>query len=152
MAKPQGPAAEQTIEALSREMFRLSKEHHLQDMTDLKLSNAQGLCLLVIGAIGPLTMGHIADYMALSSAAATSLVDRLVQNHWVARQPDEKDRRIVNVGLTPDGQAIFEQLRERRCGRMRDALASLSPTERQTVVDGLQLFVRALSTPPAKDP
>lgn len=138
--------AEQTIEALSREMFRLSKEHHLQDMAELKLSNAQGMCLLVVGAMGPLTMGQIADYMALSSAAATSLVDRLVQSHWVIRQPDEKDRRIVNVRLTDEGAAICGQVKARRCGRLHQALSRLTPAEQATVVDGLQLFVKAMSS------
>lgn len=137
--------AEQTIEALSREMFRLSKEHHLRDMADLKLSNAQGMCLLVVGAMGPLTMGQIADYMALSSAAATSLIDRLVQSNWMVRQPDEKDRRIVNVSLTEEGAAICGRLKERRCGRLRQALAALTPDQRQTVVDGLTLFVKAMT-------
>jgi DNA-binding MarR family transcriptional regulator len=147
MANERFPDAEGAIEALSREMFRLSKEHHLRDMTELKLSNAQGMCLMVIGAVGPLTMGQIADYMALSSAAATSLVDRLVQSNWVTRQTDDKDRRIVNVRLTGDGEAIYDQLKQRRCGRLRDALSSLTAAERQTVVDGLQLFVKALSAP-----
>jgi DNA-binding MarR family transcriptional regulator len=148
MAKDSLEAAEQAIEALSREMFRLSKEHHLRDMADLKLSNAQGMCLIVIGAVGPLTMGQIADYMALSNAAATSLVDRLVQSQWVTRQPDDRDRRIVNVQLTAEGQAIFGELRDRRCGRLRTALTTLTPDEQQTVVDGLQLFIKAMTQAP----
>jgi DNA-binding MarR family transcriptional regulator len=148
MADDKQAAAEQAIEAMSRELFRLSKEHHLRDMAELKLSNAQGMCLIVIGAMGPLTMGQIADYMALSNAAATSLVDRLVQSSWVARQPDDKDRRIVNVRLTGGGLAIFEQLRDRRCGRLRQALASLTADERMTVVDGMQLFIKAMSQSP----
>ncbi len=138
-------ASEKALENLMRELFRLSKEHHLRDMAEMKLSNAQGMCLMVIGSTAPVTMGQIADYMALSSAAATSLVDRLVQSGWVGRQPDERDRRIVQVNLTADGTAIYDNLRERRCVRLRQSMATLTAAEQETLLAGLGLFVKALS-------
>ena len=147
MAKALPADSDQAIEVLMRDLFRLSKEHHLRDLADMKLSNAQGMCLMVVGSLAPVTMGQIADYMALSSAAATSLVDRLVQSGWVIRQPDERDRRIVLAALTAEGQRIFGDLRGRRVDRMHSALATLSDSERQTLLAGLRLFVKALSGP-----
>ncbi|MBC7543782.1 MAG: MarR family transcriptional regulator [Candidatus Sericytochromatia bacterium] len=138
-------ASEQALEGLMRQLFTLSKDHHLRDMAEMKLSNAQGMCLMVIGSTAPVTMGRIADYMALSSAAATSLVDRLVQSGWVSRQADDRDRRIVQVNLTSDGTAIYDELRQRRCGRMREAMATLTEPEQATLLEGMSLFVKALS-------
>jgi DNA-binding MarR family transcriptional regulator len=138
-------ASEVALEKLMRELFRLSKEHHLRDMAEMKLSNAQGSCLMVIGSMAPVTMGQMADYMALSSAAATSLVDRLVNSGWVSRQPAERDRRIVQVNLTSDGAVIYEELRLRRCARLRKTMATLTAPERETLLAGLGLFVSALS-------
>lgn len=127
------------------ELFRLFKEGHTEDMAILNMTPAQGFCLKVIGSSGSLTMGQLAEYLALSSAAVTSQVDRLEASDWVVREPDEKDRRVTRVRLSATGQAAYDRLRAHRCSQLERALQTLTPQEQVTLIDGLQLFIRALS-------
>lgn len=134
----------QELEAVMGELFRLFKESHTADMAILNLTPAQGFCLKVIGSSDSLTMGQLADYLALSSAAVTSQVDRLEANDWVVREPDDKDRRVTRVRLSEAGQAAYDRLRAHRCSQLERALQTLDHQEQQTLLSGLHLFVRAL--------
>lgn len=49
----------------------------------------------------PPTIGELGEVTGLSSAAATTLVDRLVRAGYVERIRDTEDRRRVHLQLTP---------------------------------------------------
>src|SRR6266566_263350 len=66
----------------------------LQTLTYLKLqNNAQ--------------MGEIAEHLHIELPSATSLLNKLVALQLVMRQQDEKDRRLVRIVLTEEGNAIL---------------------------------------------
>lgn len=52
---------------------------------------------------GPMSAGDLAEATGLSSAATTTLLDRLEQKGYIRRERDTTDRRKVLVELTPDG-------------------------------------------------
>jgi DNA-binding MarR family transcriptional regulator len=54
-------------------------------------------------ADGPKTAGELSAGTGLSSAATTTLIDRLEQRGFVRRVADPSDRRRVLVEMTPDG-------------------------------------------------
>lgn len=58
---------------------------------------------------GPLTVGQLAEATALSSAATTTLVDRLERKGFVRRVRDDADRRRILVEVT---EAAIERGRE----------------------------------------
>jgi DNA-binding MarR family transcriptional regulator len=53
---------------------------------------------------GPLGPADLARRLEVSTAAATGLVDRLVQRGHVERHPHEVDRRRTDVEVTPSGR------------------------------------------------
>jgi DNA-binding MarR family transcriptional regulator len=53
---------------------------------------------------GPKSMGELANGTGLSSAATTTLVDRLAQKGYAQRVRDAVDRRKVLVAMTPAGR------------------------------------------------
>lgn len=55
-------------------------------------------------------MTELANFLGLSKANATGLIDRLVARGLVRRQRSETDRRVVHASLTPDGRKAAEQL------------------------------------------
>src|SRR5262245_2228291 len=57
-------------------------------------------------ADGPRTAGQLAEATGLSSAATTTLVDRLQTRGLVRRVPDPSDRRKVLAAVTEQGQEI----------------------------------------------
>jgi DNA-binding MarR family transcriptional regulator len=59
---------------------------------------------------GPLSAGELANATGLSSAATTTLLDRLERKGFTRRTPDTADRRRVLVELTPRGRDVLGQL------------------------------------------
>ncbi len=55
---------------------------------------------------GPMTVGRLAKAIGLSSAAATTMVDRLTERGLVTRRPDPDDGRRILVEVTPEFEAL----------------------------------------------
>ncbi len=58
---------------------------------------------------GP-TIGEVADYLLLRHHSAIGLVDRAEEAGLVTRTRDERDQRVVRLGLTPAGAERLEAL------------------------------------------
>lgn len=57
-----------------------------------------------------MTMGDLADQLLLTHHAAVQLIDRTARAGMVERTPSSTDRRSVILRLTPQGEALIEQL------------------------------------------
>ena len=66
--------------------------------------------LAAIHASPGLTVTGLAEACLLQQPAMTKLLDRMARDGLVARAPDPRDRRVVRVALTPDGQAKAAEL------------------------------------------
>jgi DNA-binding MarR family transcriptional regulator len=55
-------------------------------------------------------IGELADRLQIKHHSAVGLVDRLVTERFVRREPDEKDRRHVNLTLTSRGEVALEKI------------------------------------------
>jgi DNA-binding MarR family transcriptional regulator len=68
--------------------------------------------LFIIGTPGreQLTIGELAERLQIRHHSAVGLVDRLEEQGWVVRVPNEDDRRQVFIGLTPKGMRVLESL------------------------------------------
>jgi len=58
---------------------------------------------------GTLPMTGIGKNLCMSKPYVTALVDSLLENGLVMRQPDPKDRRIVRISITEEGRKYFRQ-------------------------------------------
>ena len=57
-----------------------------------------------------MTAGELAEATGLSSAATTTLLDRLERKGFVERERDTVDRRKVRVAMTPSGRELVSAL------------------------------------------
>ena len=57
-----------------------------------------------------ITVGELAERLQLRHHSAVGLIDRLVAEKLVVREPSAEDRRQVLVQLTRRGEAVLEQL------------------------------------------
>lgn len=79
------------------------------DGFDDAVSRAMGLNLTDLRCLdwlseGPLSAGELSAATGLSSAATTTLLDRLEDKGYVTRRRDPEDRRKVIAELTPPGR------------------------------------------------
>ncbi len=87
---------------------------------------------------GSLPVAAIGNRLQIPRPQMTHLIDRLVQLGMVSRQPDEDDRRIVNIALTPKGRARFEANAARVIEGVSQRLRSLSPADLKGLSEALR--------------
>ncbi len=56
------------------------------------------------------TVGQIAERLQIQNHSVVELVDRLEQRHYIQRQRDEVDHRVVRLIITPAGEALLRKL------------------------------------------
>jgi MarR family transcriptional regulator, 2-MHQ and catechol-resistance regulon repressor len=93
----------------------------------LRLARAEG---------DQLTMGALAEQVALTSGGVTRLLDRMIKAGYVERRQRPTDRRVVYAALTPAGRAKIEEAAVVHARDLAEVFAPFSPQERG-VLDGL---------------
>ena len=85
----------------------------------LKLSRTDVRCLDLIGRLGPLTAGRLAEESGLTTGAVTFILDRLEEAGMVTRRRDTEDRRRVWVEIVPETKERLEDLQQPVAEEMR---------------------------------
>lgn len=83
-------------------------------MRDLEISQAGWVAVAYIAkAEAPLSQSELANLVQVEAATMVSTLDRLEKAGLVERIASETDRRVKHLKITPAGQAIYTQVRER---------------------------------------
>lgn len=120
-------------------------QHFRTRFGKLNLTFPQALALSLLDTEGPMPISRLAQQAGCANSTISGIVDRLEQLGLAQRQRSELDRRVIQVATTEKYQALRGKL-ENGVGEYFDVLLeSLSPAERNTILQGLQLFDRALT-------
>ncbi|MBM3573348.1 MAG: MarR family transcriptional regulator [Alphaproteobacteria bacterium] len=76
-----------------------------------------------------LTLGEISRRLMVSNGNVTGLIERLVAEGLIDRQPSPEDRRIQIVRLTRGGKAAFDAMTPEHRDWVRTAMAGLDRRE-----------------------
>ncbi len=119
----------------------------MQDMTryvrNSGLSMAQFSLLMRLYHGGGCEVHDIGREFGVSSAAASQLVDRLVQGGLVARTENPEDRRARRIALSAKGRALIDRGIEERYRWVNDLVAAMASEERSGVLKSLPLLLEA---------
>ncbi|BDZ67746.1 MarR family winged helix-turn-helix transcriptional regulator [Methanobacterium ferruginis] len=85
-----------------------------------------------------LPISVIGDILYISRPNMTSYIDKLVKDGMVERIPDEKDRRIIRIKLTPGGREFIKKSRVIVEGNMRENLSSLNAEELENLSEAIK--------------
>ncbi len=107
-----------------------------------RVSSSQLQALMCIARQGTVNLTGLAEALGAIASSASRLVDRLVAAGLVARTAATQDRREVSIRLTQDGQALLDEVRDVRLGRLDHALAALTARERRALLQGLTALAR----------
>ena len=109
-------------------------------------AKSTGYSMSQIGALFRMRDHHmrgvteIGGELGVSSAAASQMLDRRVQEGLVTRTEDPHDRRAKRLVMTEKGQELLHRGIESRQEWMKDLANTLTPAEREQVIAALQLL------------
>lgn len=102
------------------------------------LSGSQRTVLRALMTNGPCQVSEVANHLSVTLSAATGLVDRLVKAKLVTRERDQKDRRVVWVKITPEGEEAVRAAEVRRQAALGALVQDLSESDLSTLCDVLE--------------
>ncbi|HVD03538.1 MAG TPA: MarR family transcriptional regulator [Candidatus Dormibacteraeota bacterium] len=101
--------------------------------------------LMLLHESGPLTVGQLAEILAVSMPSVSSLLDRLEEHGLVERQRTGGDRRLVHVVLTPKGAADAEEAAGFRREAAERVLSQFTDAELQATLQVMGAVQRTIS-------
>ncbi|MDY6870634.1 MAG: MarR family transcriptional regulator [Actinomycetota bacterium] len=115
--------------------------------TRLPLPWAQVRLLSIIEDQGEARISDLATLDRCSQPTMTTQVRRLEDAGLVSRTTDPLDARAVLIRITDKGRTVLAQARIDRAAGIDPRLAQLSPEDRQTLADAVEVIERLLAQP-----
>jgi DNA-binding MarR family transcriptional regulator len=105
------------------------------------LSMSQLGALFHIHRIGSSGVTDLGDHLGVTSAAASQMLERLVQQGLILRSEDPSDRRVKQIVLTDKGfQVLHESMRTRQ-NWLHDLAETLTDSEKETITAALDVLI-----------
>lgn len=108
------------------------------------LSMPQFSILMQLHRRGAFGMSEVSERFEITAAAASQLVDKLVQNGFVQREEDPKDRRAKLLNLSDKGRSFIERGTQQRYRWVDELAGKLSAEERAKVSEALNILTEAM--------
>ena len=90
-------------------------------------------------------MSSLARKLGIDNSTLTRLMENLEKHNLAFRKRGENDRRLVNVFLSEQGQAVMSRFEERIEDLGSRILEDLPPEKREPVKESLELLLWSLS-------
>ena len=107
------------------------------------LSMPQFSILMQLHYRGVCGMSEVSERFEITPAAASQLVDKLVQSGFIRREEDPQDRRAKSLKLTDKGKELIEQSIEQRYRWVEALAGTLTVQERAKVDEALSILTKA---------
>ncbi len=118
--------------------------HSRKLASEFKITSPQLLCLQTLHDDGPLTTSALAKLIHLSNSTTVGILDRLEMKEWVIRERSQRDRRIVLVHITPEGEQALKDAPSLLQERLATGLAALPEKEQLAIAQALERIVEML--------
>ena len=119
------------------------------------LSMPQFSILMQLHHRGNCAIGDIGERFDITNAAASQLVDKLVQSGFIKREEDPQDRRAKMLNLTDKGKDLIQRGIEERYRWVDELAGKLTVDERAKVTEALNIMTQAakeLEAEPVQEP
>ncbi|MFU0886654.1 MarR family winged helix-turn-helix transcriptional regulator [Kluyvera sichuanensis] len=114
-------------------MNQPARDEQLLQAAGVQLEQLLFPLLVAIGRRGPIGVVELADNLGRDYTTVSRQVKKLEAQGLAHKQPNAHDRRISEVTLSEQGQAIFAQIARARQKLMNRVLANWSPEEVQAL-------------------
>lgn len=112
----------------------------------IRYSKESGLSMSQIGAlfrIHRVTGGvsDLGDNLGISKAAASQMLERLVQQELILRTEDPNDRRSKQIVLSEKGCRTLQESMDARQEWLNDLAVTLSTSEKEQIISALNILI-----------
>lgn len=135
---------DQSIGYLVRVCHQLGSANLDELFADEGLTHVQWSALISIYFGRGETCAALARDLAHDKGAMTRMIDALEARGWVARQRDAADRRLNNLSLTAEGEAVAHRCRAKLIDCWNGWLADWDAAEIDALIVQLQKLRRTL--------
>ena len=136
-------AVRQVLDHYPRIFFACHTRHRRDPRTRRLLSQHQASVLDHLDDVEPTNLMDLARHMGVTPSTMSLSIERLVRRGYALRSRDPRDRRCLQLRLSPAGVRVKEAQQVLEPARVRGMLAELSPDERTQALEGLGLLARA---------
>lgn len=105
------------------------------------LTGPQVTVLKLLEGVGDLSLSELSDRIQARNSTITGIVDRMQRDGLVVRRRSDRDRRVIEIVLTPRGKTLAKAIPVQPMQMFASALRSLSPEDREA----LRRILRAMS-------
>ena len=137
---------ERHIGFLISDVARLMRTAFDRRVRGLGLTRSQWLVINRLHRRPGATQSELAEMLEVEKATAGRMVDRMEKKGWVVRRPDAADRRVNRLHLTAEADLLQLQLSQVADRTVDDALALLSPRERDRFSEAMRRVKRQLQS------
>jgi DNA-binding MarR family transcriptional regulator len=128
-----------------QEWTEVSMHHSIRNL--ICYARESGLSMSQLGALfhlhhkGSRGVTDIGDHLGVTSAAASQMLERLVQQALILRSEDPSDRRVKQIILTEKGLQVLQESIRARQGWLVDLAETLSDSEKETIIAALNILI-----------
>src|SRR5512138_2159692 len=139
------PQLKQTLRQFVETAVHSSMRASAHFIKAMGLAMPQFSLLMQLHYRGVCGMSEVSERFEITPAAASQLVDKLVQSGLVHREEDPQDRRAKSLNLTPKGKELILQGIEDRYRWVEPLAEKLTPEQRAKVNEALIIMTEAAS-------
>ncbi len=125
--------------------MRRSMRDFIQFTKENGLSMPQFNSLMHLKRKGSSAVSDIGEHLGVTTAAASQMVERMVQQGWLERTEDPADRRAKRIALTDKGQAMIGMSIRARQKWLDELDGVLNEDEKAQVTAALRILLEKSS-------
>ena len=118
-----------------------SMREYIQFARDSGLSMSQLGALFHLHHKGSSDVTGMGDHLGVTSAAASQMLDRLVEQDLICRSEDPNDRRVKQIALTDKGCQVLEAGIRARVAWLDDLADALSDQEKTQISAAISVLI-----------
>ncbi|WP_214745215.1 MarR family winged helix-turn-helix transcriptional regulator [Exiguobacterium sp. s189] len=133
---PKQDAADQFVKLIPLIRRKLLRRSDFPQIPNLNFSHFH--LLMLIEDEGAVTNGRISETLSIAPPNVTPLITKLLNEGYITRVPDERDRRVIWNQLTEKGERILLERRDSFRRLFEERLAFLNEDETDSLIDSLK--------------
>lgn len=145
-------ANDELIDSVAQNLFqalpifrkRLLHMDVIQREFNVPLSHVQVMAML--NDNGSMNVSEISRKLGIAKPNITPLIDRLIEDQYVERRRDEKDRRMVNVSICPLGVSRLMEVRAKMREMVGEWATELNATDLRELNQSLSTINHVLGS------